>query len=623
MSEKIEFKTEYQHSRLRTEMYLGSRSLHTQEVLIYDKDLKPILKEISWVPALYTAFRELLDNACDEVIGHAHGDKIDVEFNEKTLEFSVADNGRGIPIDYDEDHATYTATLALSKARAGRNFSERGEVAGTNGLGAATVNFCSETFSMEIHRGGKRFYQTFREGHPIVDDLITDEPKISKCALDKTGTKISCRLSKQVFKERQLPTEFIKSRVVEIAICNPLKKFTFNGERIKVRPKPEQNLFQDKFISIEIKEAKFNSKFFIVPNWHSEGEFIHSIVNNIPAFNGGSHIDAFRRTFYKGLLSALEKESKRRKLNPNNSDIQKSILVYNITKMSAPNFDSQSKTRLINEAEGLIVRKFFENEAIYKDIIKKNREWIDEIYEHCAERTQKKDIEDIAKLGKKILKNKVPKLTDAIGKDRSKCILFLAEGDSAVGGMSDVRDPNIHGGLPLRGKVLNVYETEVKKVLDNEVLKDIMNSLGLVIHQKADRTALRYGKVYIATDMDPDGSNIAALLINFFYKFWPELFDPKQTPIFYIFQTPFLIGVKGKERKYWYGHNYQEYNSVKDKEWKITRAKGLGTLTKEDWEYSMKQPELIPILDDGKMADTLNLIFASDKADARKDWIGL
>lgn len=622
MSDKIKKLTEYQHSRLRTEMYLGSRSLHTQDVILYSEEYKPFIKEISWVPALYTAFREILDNACDEVIGHKQGDAIDVTFDEKELSFSVEDNGRGIPIDYDKNHDMYLATLALSHARAGRNFEERGEIAGTNGIGAAATNFVSEWFTLEIYRDGKKFFQEFKEGFPIADELIIKDPKISKSSR-KSGTKITCKLSRQVFKDITLPLEFVKSRVIEVALSNPNIKFTFNGERIKIKGKIENTLFGTSVSSIEVKEDKFSSKFFIVPAFECESEFIHTIVNNIPAFNGGSHIDSFRRSFYKGLLQSLERESKRRKLYPNNNDVQANLLIFNITRMHAPNFDSQSKTRLINEEPDKIVRKHLEQEGLYKDIIRKNKEWIEQIYQRCADRTQRKDQSELEKLGKKILRNKVPKLIDANGKDREKCIIFLAEGDSAIAGVTNVRDPAIHGGLPLRGKILNVFDENPKKVLDNGALTDIMNSIGLCVGQKADREKLRYGKIYLATDMDPDGANIAALLINFFYKFWPELFDPKQAPLVYVFQTPFLIGESGKEKKYWYAHNAHEYDPVKHKQWKITRAKGLGTLTKEDWKYSLQNPELVPIVDDGKMKDALELIFSSTGADKRKEWIGM
>lgn len=623
MSNKIKKLTDYQHARLRTEMYLGSRAPHTQTILQF-VDGKPQPVEMTWVPALYTAFREVLDNALDEVVGHGHGTKIRVTYDPATREVSVEDDGRGIPISYDDSHKMHLATLVMTEARAGRNFEERGEVAGTNGIGASVVNFCSQYFQLDIHKDGERFQQEFTQGNDVFgDELQFGKPKLNK-KQGPNGTKITFKLSDQVFPDMTLPEEFIRTRVTEVAICNPLIKIFYNGEQIKVKPRPEQTLFPGlKPMALEIKADNFRSRFWIVPNWVQGGEHVHTIVNNIPAFNGGVHIDTFRRLFYGNLLTALEKESKRRKLQPNRSDVTEGVLIYNITNMHGPNFDSQSKTRLINEDVGKWLKNDLDNPELYKDFIKKNREWIEEIYKRCSERTMKKDINDLAKAAKKNLRTKVPGLMDAIGTDRSKCILFLAEGDSAISGMSSVRNPEIHGGLALTGKVLNVNGEAPRKVIENKALGEIMNSLGLIIGQKAVRKDLRYGKVYVAHDMDPDGLNIGALLINFFFTYWPELFDPKEETFVHIFRTPFIIAERGKTRKYWYAHNYQDFKSEDYVGWSITRAKGLGTLQREDWEYSLKNPEVYPVVNDGAMGETLDLIFNSKRSDDRKNWIGL
>ena len=194
--------------------------------------------------------------------------------------------------------------------------------------------------------------------------------------------------------------------------------------------------------------------------------------------------------------------------------------------------------------------------------------------------------------------------------------------NSAISGMASVRDPKIHGGLPLRGKVMNVNGEAPKKVLDSMALVDIITAVGLTLGEKADRNDLRYGKLYVATDMDPDGLNIGALVVNFFFTYWPELFD-EDDPFIYMFMTPFVIAEKGKERKYWYAHDYHKFDASKMAGWSITRAKGLGTLQEVDWRYSLDHPELISITDDGNMKENLDLIFNGDRAADRRDWIGL
>lgn len=429
MTEEIRKLSDYEHLRLRSEMYLGSRTLHTQEVLLYNES-GPYIKEISWVPALYTCFREILDNSLDEIIGFGYGNRIDIWYNEEEKTFKIADNGRGIPIEKDKIEGIPKAQLVLAHVRAGRNFGERGNVAGTNGIGASGVNFVSEWFRVEIHRDGKKFNQEFKEGNSVVNELHVGKPVTKKTNSSKTGTQIEWKLSSEVFKEMVLPEEFIKSRVYEIAFVNPLLQIYYNGERIKAKATIEKSLFPNRtVIPVEIKQENFTAKFFLVPGFVQGGDFYHSVVNNIPAFNGGSHVDQFRRQFFGGLLQALEREGKRRKLQPNRSDVTEGLLIYNVTNMKAPNFDSQSKTRLINEEAATHIRQYLNKEDIFPNIIKKNREWIDEIFQRCAERTMQKEVEEVQKKSKKLTKRKVAKLMEASSNNRGECILFLAEGD--------------------------------------------------------------------------------------------------------------------------------------------------------------------------------------------------
>lgn len=624
MSTSIKKLSDYAHCRLRTNMYLGSVEPHTQTIVLYDEKLRPYTKEVTWTPALFTCLREIVDNALDEIIGHGFGNRIEVTFDPEKLIFSVRDNGRGIPIDFDQTHNQYLVTMVLTEPRAGRNFEERGEVAGANGIGSSAVSITSEWFKVEVTRDGKKFKQTFREGGKDAKAITIEPPKITPLKSDKTGTYIEFMPSTVVFNSRILPEEFIRSRVTEVSICNPTLKVFYNGEQIKVKPKQEATLFPNqKLITIDINEGSLRSKFWIT--YGNEGtEHIHSLVNNIPVFNGGVHIDAFRRLFYGNLLSALERESKKRKLTPNRSDIQDGLFIYNITNMTAPNFDSQSKTRLINEEVASVFKSALEDPSFYKDVIRKNPDWINAIYERCAERTLKKDNADLRKLNKQGKRQKVEKLNDATGRDRKNCILFLAEGDSAISGLTEARNPEIHGGLPLRGKVLNCHpsKSSLKEIATNEALLQITRSIGLSVGERANRFSLRYGKVFITCDADQDGYNISALLINFFYQLWPELFDPKD-PFIYVFDTPLLIAAKGKQRRYWYNDNYATFDQQEMKGWEITRAKGLAALRKADWKYVLENPKVQPIVDDGKLRESLDLIFNENLADKRKVWMGL
>lgn len=624
MTTEIKKLTPYQHVRLRTTVYYGSTTLHTGNVLSYENNTASVV-ESKWVPAVFTSFREILDNALDEVVAHGHGNRIDITFDPSTMEFSVEDNGRGIPIDWDNEHNMHKATLALSELMSGRNFDERNNTAGMNGIGASGVNFCSEYFTVEIHRDGKKFIQKFTEGNDFLPELQKSEPKITNKS-GNSSTKISFKLSKSVFKDLTLSEKFVKDRLIEIAACNPKLKITFNNDTIKVKNIEKELFGNRKTITINLsdQEKTFDSKFILVPGLIESGDHAQTLVNNIPAFDGGVHIESFKKYFSQGILASLEKESKKRGLVPNRSDVLETMLIFNITTMKKPEFDSQSKTRLINDNVEKLIRDNFSNEITFKNIIKSNKDWVQTIYDRCAARTQKKDDADLAKANRKLMRQKVPKLLDANGKDRTQCILLITEGDSAKTMVSSVRDPEIHGALPLRGKILNVRGESAKIIIENQIITDLMAAIGVGIGQTAVRDDLRYGKVYLAADQDPDGANITALLVNFFYLHWPELFDPTLPAFFYAFQTPFIIQEKGKNRYYWYADDYHNYNA---EDWKNcpkpTRAKGLGSLEEADWIHSLKSPKLVPLLDDGNLSEALDLIFAGDRADDRKAWISL
>lgn len=629
MTVKKEWKklSPYQQARLRTEMWLGSRDPHTQVVLEYGPG-GPTPMETSWVPALFTAFREAFDNALDETACHGNGDRVDVTYNEKTMVITIQDNGRGVPIEFDEKEGKHAATILLSETLAGRNFEDdRGATRGLNGVGGAIVNYCSEYFQVDIVRDGKEFSQTFREG----DEHIAEDPVImpQRKKIKGTGTRIEFKLSKKVFKHRLLPESFIRARVHEAALCYPGLKLFFNGQQVRVKS-IEKDLFpKHKPITFEINKPGFKSRFWLVPEFFDDKtEVAHSLVNAIPMFSGGVHLDTFRRMFFSGLLNALSATSKRKKLQPNRSDIDDGLLIYNITEMDGPNFDGQAKTRLVNENVAKLIQGEMDDPDFFKGVIRRYPDWIERIYERCAERTMKKDTADLARQQKANKRLKIVELEDASGTARMHCSLFLCEGKSAVSGITEARDPTIHGALPLRGKVLNVYGKHLnkahygqhlKKVAENEALKKIASAVGLIVGQKAVRSQLRYGRVYIATDADPDGANIAALLVNYFYQLWPELFEPSN-PFIYIFQTPFIIAKKGKTKKYWYSDDYQDFKPEEYKGWEITRAKGLAALKKDDWQKELADPRVTPVVDEGDLSETLDLLFSPD-ADARKEWL--
>lgn len=628
----------YPFVRLRTEIYLGSREPTTQSLVYYDGS-KLSVKDFTFVPALFTYFREMLDNALDEVVGRKHGKSVKVEYIESTMEFTVEDDGNGIPIVHDAKLGGIPAEILLSEVQAGSNFDEaemkrlglnigsakpgrgRGEWAGANGVGGSVVNFTSEDFRVDVWRDGKHFSQSWSEG---TDAIKTKGPKITAGSQSRRGTRVQFRPSKKVFKTLQLPEELIRSHLWMVAAANRDRlTVSFQGERLTLKntADPVQTLFfaGNKVIAVPITGEKFNAVYYVVTDFMDGKETNYSLVNNVPAFNGGTHIDPFRDAFYSAMVAGLEKKAEKEKLKLSRDDVTRNVLLFNITKMDAPDFDAQSKSKLQNKRIEPIIKAGITDELIAK-IIRNNPDWVESILDRCRLR----DTASVRRRQNSMKRERVAKLQDATSSHRQSCVLFMGEGDSAVkGGLVTKRDPKIHGILPLRGKVENAMKLNARGAVESAVYSDIMKAIGLQVGVKAERADLRYGKIYIATDEDEDGKHITALLVNFFYRFWPELFDPALPPFIFKFCTPFIIARKAGKVKYFYAHDYVEYekNTAKYSGWDITRAKGLGSLQLVDWVHALTTPCLVPIISDKEFAETLDLLFNPKRSKDRQKWL--
>ncbi|QIG68076.1 DNA gyrase subunit B protein [Rhizobium phage RHph_Y68] len=606
---------DYQHARLRTEMYLGSRV--PTEILfpIYDDLTETFsMQRTTFVPALLTSFREALDNHLDEMSFVKKG-KIEVFYNEEEHTVMTRDNGRGIPLDFVEEQGARIATIAVSRTKAGRNFGERGEQAGTNGLGISVVNYCSEFFNLVVERDGKIFTQKFSES---AESLITNDPVIAETKDKRTGTEVSFKFSSVVFDQIVLPGSVIKSLVYLIAKTNPNIEFWYNGSRIHTTPDVRKNLFGTSKNVAEFQFEDENARGSYYLRMTDEDLAIFSLVNNIPAYNGGTMDDEVKYHFPRQLLEALTKESKRRKLSPNKNDVLDQLLFIGSMKVIAPNFDSQSKTRLTNQNVRYPVVASFREKTDWQKFIKDNPELIERIYERCAARTHQIDKSKTDQDEKRLKKLKIPSLVDCNSKERKSCILFITEGESAKGGIIAARNPDIHAVMPLRGKILNVYHKKPAEAMASKIIEQVCAAIGLVPGKKVNYENLRYGKVYIMADADNDGQgSICPLVISFFFKFWPELFIGENSFV-NIFSTPLIIAENKKERRYFYPHNIEEFDYTKFKGWNIRRAKGLGSLQKENFVDHLKNPISVPLSDDADLPHVLDLLFNGARADDRK-----
>lgn len=612
--------TDREHVRLRTQVYLGN--MHPASYLIPDLSSDElVIRQIEFIPAVYKAVGEVIDNSIDEFAQITSKTKtLTIEADPSAGKYVVADNGRGIPIDKHET-GKYTPEVAIGTMKAGRNFTDEKEtgVIGQNGVGAACTNYCSTDFEVTIHRDGKKYFQKFVDGANKVSN-----PKITASAAKKTGTQIAFQLDPQVFGDVALPEELVRNRAIEIAMTNPDVVVVYNDEKFR---------FKSGMSEVVSKFSNGKSFVFTLDEEHVYGEFyimfdaVDSIdetmftwVNSSLLFDGGKCNTQFFNALFDATISHLEKEAKKHKAVVTRNDVRQGMLVFANIQLRNPEYDSQAKTRLTGPDLRKELTAMIQNN--WKSFVRKNGDWLSEVLQRATERHHRQENKKAIDEHQKTLRKKVPGLLDATSKYRGECQVLITEGLSAKSQISEARDPSTTAAFALTGKINNVYGSTPAQVLKMGKVTDLLSAIGLTPGKKAVRSELNYGKVVIATDADYDGADIFTLLVNLLYQFWPELFDKKYEPIVYRMVAPNICAVKGKQRIHFAQRS--EYEKVKDKYkgYEIKYYKGLGSMSREDWDMilSGKTDTLIPIVDDGKMKDTLKLLFGDD-ADCRKEWL--
>jgi DNA topoisomerase-2 len=595
ISKKYELLDEIQHVLKRPGMYIGSTKPHqSSEYFLVDEKFEK--SDIEYNPGFLKLFDEIVSNSVDESKRNSKLDSIVVTIDEKTNEISIYDNG-GIPVIQHTEHKQWIPELIFSNLRAGSNFDDTQSrtVAGTNGVGSTLTNIFSKRFTIKTADGKNQFIQTFTENMGK-----RTEPKIQKS--DKKFTEISYIADFQHFGMTSIGEEHIKmirKRLIDIAASNPGLKITFNKEKFKFKSFYE-------YVKLYVGEAIFESS----DNWeiafsHSSGSFQSvSFVNSIETKDGGTHVNYIANQVVDKLRYLIQRKHK---VEVKPGDIRNHLFLFVNSTIFNPAFSSQTKEKLITEPKDFgsehivsdkIVKKIFESEIVQSIL-----DWIDRKKE-AEERAQ------LRKLNKGLDTAKILKLIDAKSRtDRDKCSLGIFEGMSALSAVRKFRDPQTFGAFPLKGKFLNVQELKPSEAIKNREVVDLMGSLGLRLGEPP--TDLRYGKILIYTDADPDGDAISALLINFFAKFWPELFE--QNRIFRV-MTPIVVAQKGKQTLSFYtNEDYKKWSEETDlKPWSIEYKKGLASL--EDVEYNdiIRNPKTLQLQSDSLFKKSLSDWFGGD-----------
>lgn len=626
-SEDIEVLSDNEHVRKRTNLYLGNTQRAEYQIPIFGQEGEFSIQQVEFIPAVYKTVNEIVDNSLDEfqkLNGSVKRKTIKINCDPLTGEYNISDNGRGVPIDIHQS-GKHTPEVVFGQLRAGRNFNDdekESGVIGQNGVGSSCVNFCSEQFKVTVYRDHQRYTQTFKEGGTKIS-----KPRITDIQNDRSGTQVQFKLDPTVFGDVQLPETLVQNRAIEVAFNNPDVYVEYNDLKYRY-PKGFKNILDDisktypkmSYHQFTYKNDICDMTFYVVHNLiESPHEQMFTWVNSSLLFDGGLCNTQFINQFVSKISDQVQSQLKKLNCTIVKEDVAENLIIFAQLKLKNPQYDAQHKTRLTGPNLRKEIQSTLEGNQ-WKQFCRKNKQWLDDVvnsaYERHHAKANKKAISSLSKN----LKKKIPNLIDATSKARKNCSIYLTEGFSAGAQIVEVRDPKFVATLPMTGKINNVWGVGPAEVVNMGKLIDMFTAIGLVPGKPADSKKLRYGKIVIATDADPDGSHITSLLVCLFYNFWPELFDPNN-PVVYKLNAP-LITAYGK-KSFHYFNTKEEYEKVKSKyrSYTIRYNKGLGSLLLEDWKEILDNPKyLTPIVDDGKFKETLELHFGGD-SEKRREWL--
>ncbi|CAK9047877.1 DNA topoisomerase 2-alpha (DNA topoisomerase II [Durusdinium trenchii] len=630
-------KTQLEHILLRPDTYVGSTEVQHQELWVFDSvQSRMVHRKISYVPALYKIFDEILVNAADNLQRDPQGmDTIKVEIDQKNGSLSVWNNGKGLPVVIHKEQKVYVPELVFGHLLTSDNYDDAAckVVGGRNGYGAKLANVFSTEFKVETCDGKSRFCQVFRnnmqsKGKPeIVPSkeksftCITFKPDLAKFGMTKLDDDIVSLLTKRVY---DIAGSTLEKCVVHL-----------NGEKLDIKNFRDYcDLYLLTRQGVPQIYEKCSDRWEICVSLTESGFNQVSFVNSICTIRGGTHVNHVSDQIVEAILEKVKVQSKEKvkggvDVKPHH--VKNHIWVFIKCLIENPAFDSQTKETLTTKQSKFgsrceLSEKFLAEVATCGVV---------DLILMAAMAKSKVD------LGKKLKANTsrvtrltgIPKLEDANdagGKLSSECSLILTEGDSAkalaVSGLSVIgRDK--WGVFPLRGKVLNVRDATLKQMMANEEIQNLIKIIGLDLNREydAELKGLRYGSIMIMADQDNDGSHIKGLLINLIHAWWPSL---ARLPGFIKeFFTPIVKATKGKSQICFY--TLPEYEAWKKetedgKGFKIKYYKGLGTSTsKEAKEYfSALDSHQIKYRYDGVEDDrSIDLAFNKKRADDRKTWI--
>ena len=608
---------------------------------------------------------ETVDNCIDEAMA-GYCDKIVVALEKDDI-VRVEDNGRGIPVAMHPTEHVSALELVLTRLHAGGKFDKKSYKVsgGLHGVGVSCVNALSDWLEATIKRDGHIYRQKYERGVPVTKvETIGDT--------DEHGTIIRWKADKSIFTvTTTYDWDVLIQRLKELAFLNSGIVIVFRDERLEI-PK-EQILKYEGGIVHYVQELNSKAKFkypeepiFIVGEKEDENpekgavitelafqynegysENIHTYVNDIRTGDGGTHLDGFRSGLLSVLSKALDGNEKLKKKMPKKDgkidqkedpyekltgdDVRAGLVAVLSIKVPEPEFVGQTKDKLGNpEVRGIVdslvkekLTIFFElNPAILEKVLEKS---IGEATARIAARKAK----DASRKKSGLSGFKKPeKLSDCSIKDNpSICEVYIVEGDSAGGSAKKGRESKTQAILPLWGKMLNVEKVDPTKVMDNDKLKPIIDTLGAGFGKDFNIEKIRYHKIIIMADADVDGSHIRTLLLTFFYRYMPEIIEKGYV---YLAMPPlFKVQLGKKDPVYCYSDAERDaaLEALGEQREKadVQRYKGLGEMDGNQlWETTMNpatRKMRVVTVPDAEAANRIFTVCMGEEVEPRREFI--
>ena len=609
--------------RKRPGMYIGSVSRKGLNHLIY----------------------EIVDNAVDEHLAgycsHIH------VILEKNGSCTVADNGRGIPVDMHEKGVS-AERLVFTTLHAGGKFDNSAykTSGGLHGVGSSVVNALSVYLDIKISRDGYVHHDRYERGIPVIELEEGLLPKLSRTR--ETGTCVNFLPDPEIFEKTRFSATEVKSRLHETAYLNPELTILFEDKR-GAEPEKEEYHEPEGIVGY-IRDLNRKTETLHEPillKGESEGiqveaafqftnEFRENVLgfcNNIYNAEGGTHLTGFKTTFTT-VMNTYAREIgvlKEKDTNFTGADIRNGMTAVVSIKHPAPRFEGQTKTKLDNQDAAKATGKVLgEQLVLYFD---RNLETLKTILS-CAEKAAKiRRTEERAKTNlltkQKYSFDSNGKLANCEKKDPSQCEIFIVEGDSAGGSAKTARNRNYQAILPIRGKILNVEKATIDKVLANAEIKTMINAFGCGFSEgygnDFDISKLRYDKIVIMADADVDGAHISTLLLTLFYRFMPDLIYEGHV---YLAMPPLYKAMpkKGPEEYLYDDKALERYRKThKPGSFTLQRYKGLGEMDADQlWETTLN-PETRRMrrveIEDARLASSVTEILMGSEVPPRKAFI--